>query len=209
MKRLRNLKHEDVDLGVFNSSYLMILLNTHLAAWAKDHKFTTTKTNLFFVIQIESDNLADAFLSLVYYDGKEERIIPAAYVGQKLTEQEKAFTSKLVKYTGRDLVKKPPHQVIINKLAGLNDQSDFVNQVAYCYQTLMVDTCEVAGGVEASLATSKGSAILFLRDHDDYITKFEFYTKDVVEFIQGIEEDLSAKVKDTVKSLITKGNVLK
>lgn len=206
MKRLRNVKSGDVDLGVFNSSYLMILLNTHLAEWAKQHKLTTGKTNLFFVVQIESDNMADAFLTLVYDDGIAERTVHAAYVGQKMSDKETKFCEKLNHYTGRDLVNKPPHKVIINKLANLNDKSDFVNSVAYCYQSLMVDTCALGNGLDASLATANGSAILFLRDHEDYVTKFEFYAKDVVDFITGIEQEQAAKVHQTIKTLIQQGS---
>lgn len=183
----------------------MILLNGHLARWAKEHKLTTTISKLMFVMQIESEKLDDVYLTLVYDDGNKETSIAAGYVGQNLTAVEDKYCQKLPFFTDRDLIKTPPYEVIANgKLKNLKDDTGIVHQVALGFHNLMVDTCNLSPGITAALANNNGSAILFLRGNEEYVTKIEFYLKDIINFIRDIEQHRTETIRNSIKSLITK-----
>lgn len=203
MKSEKTNYHEEVDRGVFNSSYLMILLSQHLARWAKNHYLNTSLTKLMFVLQIESENLADVYLSLVYEDQDGERIIPAGYVGQRLSSVEKAYCEKLPKFTLSDLEKKPPISVMMKRFENLKDDTGIVLCVAECFSTLMVETCVTARSITAGLAAKNGTAILFLRDNSEYVTKMEFHVEDIIKFINSINAENSDKIKQSVRNILT------
>lgn len=192
--------------GIFNSSYLVILLNSTLAAWAKNHKLTTSISSLMFVMQVESIKLDDVFLTLVYDDGAgNEKSISAGYVGQTLTSKEKKFCDKLPFFTGVDLNKNPPYEVITTgRLSNLKDTTGILHQVALGFHNLMIDSCNMSNGITAALATNNGTAILFIRDNEEYVTKIEFYLKDIINFINGIEQQRTETIRNSIKTLITK-----
>lgn len=204
MKLDKTDHHEEVDRGVFNSSYLMILLNHHLARWAKSYHLNSPSSKLMFVLQIESENLADVYLSLVYEDQNGERIIPAGYVGQYLSPVEEKYCKKLPNFTMRDLEKKPPALVMINKFEKLKDDTGIVECVAKCFSTLMLETCVVAKTITAGMAVNNGNALLFLRDNPEYITKLEFHVEDIIKFIKGITNEHSNLIKDSVRNILTR-----
>lgn len=209
MKRTNKLTRDGApDRGIYNSTYLMILLNGHLAQWAKEHKLTTTISKLMFVMQIESEKLDDVFLTLVYDDGVNETSVAAGYIGQNLTDVEDKYCQKLPFFTDRDLIKTPPYEVITNgKLKDLDDSTGILHQVALGFHNLMVDTCNLSPGITAALANNNGSAILFLRDNEEYVTKIEFYLKDIIKFISNIEQQRTTTIRNSIKSLINKEKV--
>lgn len=188
--------------GVCNATYLMILLDSCLADWAKESSLSAGKNNLRFIMSIETDKLDDVYLSLSYTGPDGEVVIPAGYVGQELTAKESKFCEKLPVFTSLDLRNKPPFSVIIDKFKNLNDQSSIVEAVAVALHCVMVNSCEVAPRVSAALATSNGSAILFLRNKELYVTKFEIYVKDIVKFIEEQTELRSVELRQEVTSLI-------
>lgn len=192
------------DRGISNSSYMMVLLSLGLAEWAKNHSLNIGASKLMFVTQIESDNLDDVYLSLVYDNGVKEQTIHAGYVGQKMSDKERQFSKKLPLFTLRDLERKPPFDVIMKCHSSINDTTGIVKAVAGCYHQLMKDTCILTSGVTANLATLGGSAILFMRDQEEYTTKFEFYLKDINKFIKEIEEERTNSIRHIVKNLMSR-----
>lgn len=197
---------EATERGIFNSSYLMILLNSSLAEWARSHKLTTSISSLMFVMQIESVKLDDVFLTLVYDDGNgNEKSVCAGYVGQTLTTKEMNFCKKLPFFTGVDLNKNPPYEVIVTgRLSSLKDNTGILHQVALAFHNLMIDTCNLGTGVNAALASNNGTAILFIRDNEEYVTKIELYLKDIIKFINDIEHQRTETIRNSIKTLITK-----
>lgn len=192
------------DVGVCNATYLMILLNNQLSKWANGQRINTTKSQLRFILSIESDQLSDVQLSLSYETNGKEEIIPAGYVGQRLSSKEAKFCTKLPYFTIWDLRNKPPYSVIIEKFKNLDDTTGIVEAVADGYHSIMVDSCNIAPGINASLATANGNAILFLRSQQLYVTKIELYVKDIMMFIKQIEERRTIEIRDQVKSILTK-----
>lgn len=197
---------EAPERGTFNTSYLMILLNTSLSDWAKKHKLTTSISSLMFVVQIESVKLDDIYLTLVYDDGNgNEKTVHAGYVGQTLTKKERKYCEKLPFFTGVDLNKKPPYDVIMKgRLSNLRDTTGILHCVALGFHNLMVETCNLSTGINGALATNNGTAILFVRDNDEYVTKIEFYLKDIINFINDIEKQRTETIRNSIKTLITK-----
>ncbi len=190
--------------GISNATYLMFLLSNCLADWAKESPLSDGKNNLRFIVSIETDKLDDVHLSLSYTGPEGEIVIPAGYVGQVMTSKESKFCEKLPIFTNWDLSNKPPFSVITEKFKGLNDQTSLVEAVALAMHCVMVNSCEVATRISAALAlsTSKGSAILFLRNKELYVTKIEIYVKDIVNFIEEQTELRSKELRQEVTSLI-------
>ncbi len=193
----------ELQRSFYNVSYLMSLLNGGLSAWAKNFYLNTTKTSLMFVMQVESTNLDDVYLSLVYDDGVKEQVIPAAYVGQQLTKTEQNFCKNLPLYTSKDLTRVPPYEIMMtSRLSTIKDTAGIVHEVAMAFQQIMVDICNTNNGIQAQLANSNGNALLFVRNNVDNITKIEFYLKDINAFISNIGEQRANDIRNSIKTLI-------
>lgn len=192
-----------LDQGFFNYSYLTLLLNNGLTDWAKKHILNTGKQYLMFVIQVESTSLSNIYLSLVYFDGVEEHVIPAGYVGQRLTPKEVKFSTILPLYSVRDLEQKPPFEVMkLSRLKDIKDKTGIVNEVAMAYHNFMMETCKLGKGLRAQLANGDGNALLFFKDSSDETTKIEFYLKDISDFVTRFEKMRIANKRQSIKTLI-------
>lgn len=190
------------DRGIINATYMMIFLNAQLSKWAKDHHVNTEKAQLRFILSIESDKLDEVHLSLSYDEEDGEQVIHAGYVGQKLNDKERKFCEKLPVYTLRDLHQTPPYSVVKNKLDNLKDRTGIVEEVALGFHNILVDACDITGELSAAMATNNGSAILFLRNQELYVTKIEFYAKDIMNFLKGIENKRSLAIREAISSLV-------
>lgn len=192
-----------IDRAVNNATYMMILLNGGLSDWANKFYANGDGSRLRFVVSQESDSIDDTYLSLSFEENGVEEIIPAGYVGQRLNEKEEAYCKKLPVLRAHDLCKSPPYVTVHRTLKSLKDHTGIVDEIATTYQTILTDTCEIAKSVTAALATANGSAILFLRHEQLYVTKIEFYTKDIIEFIKKIEERRSSAIGSIVRNILT------
>lgn len=192
-----------LDRGFYNASYMMLLLNSHLAQWAKEHKLNTPTNHLMFVTQIESTDMTDVYLSMVYFDGEKEHVIPAGYVGQKLTSKEEQFCKTLPYYTTHDLIRKPPYEIMMSsRLKDLKDKSGIVSTTAMALHSFMVETASVSEGIPAQLASGNGNAYLFIRDNEGTVTKMEFYLKDMSSFINKIDERRYEEIRQSIKGIL-------
>lgn len=196
----------NLDRGFYNMSYVMLLLNDRLAKWAKDHHLNTTKTSLMLVTQMESINLNDIYLTLSYFDGEQEHVIPAGYVGQALTDKEVTLTKDMPMYRTRDLIRKPPYEIIqTSRLKELEDKSGIVHEVGMALHNFMTETCDVGDGIRAKLACGNGNAFLFIQDNQKVVTKMEFYLKDISLFLKKIDDERTSSIRHSIKDLVGKG----
>lgn len=193
-----------LDRTYSNSTYLMILMNNYLGKWASAHHLSIGKDRLRFILTMESDNLADVHLSLSYDGPNGEEIIPAGYVGQRLNKKEETFCKSLPHYTPIDLINKPPFDVVMNKFEYINDTTGIVETSAHALSSVMIDTCHLMEGVDGSLATANGSAILFLQNKELYVTKIELYVKDIMNFIMKLGFKRSTEIRNQIQSILPK-----
>lgn len=198
------------ELLVRNTTCGLFMLDGELSEWVKNNPFNRNGNELEFILQVESNNNSDVYITLDYSVEGYTNAINAVYIGKKLTEKEKVYVSNFQPVTLSSFSKKGIKTPILESMKFLKISDSLKITIADSLHNL-VERMLMSNTVDGTkVGFTKTSVVVYMRYTNGKVIKVEYYLNDIEKFMAELLEHTLSTSRQVFRKFIkgeTKCNV--